>query len=265
MAEKTTTKKATNTKTAASVKKAPAEKVTTNPKKTQTVKEEAAVKAATPSTKSKKDISVDVYDLSGKVTGKVVLPGEIFAEEINKSLLAQAVRVYLANKRQGTVSTKTRGEVDGSTRKIYRQKGTGRARHGSIRAPIFVKGGVVFGPKPRDYSLAMPQKMRRKALFAALSAKVHENGVKVVSGMDGMQQKTKIFAAMLAKLGIGNKSVLVIMGEEKENIKRASRNLQGVVATGATRINAYDVLRAKNVLLMKEAVEVLEKHFVDKK
>src|SRR5207248_616028 len=98
-----------------------------------------------------------------KASGKVSLPKEIFAETVNKKLLAQAVRVYLANKRQGNASTKTRGEVEGSTRKIYRQKGTGNARHGSIRAPIFVKGGIVHGPRPRDFSLGLSKKMRRKA------------------------------------------------------------------------------------------------------
>ena len=107
-------------------------------------------------------LTVDVYDTRGKVVEKMHLPKDIFGVDVNQQLIAQAVRVYLANKRQGTVSTKTRGEVTGSTRKIYRQKGTGRARHGSIRAPIFVHGGLVFGPKPRDYSMKFPKKMRKQ-------------------------------------------------------------------------------------------------------
>ena len=108
----------------------------------------------------KATVSVNVVGIDGKISGKIALPGEIFGEKVNKALLAQAVRVYLANQRQGNASTKTRGEVEGSTRKIYRQKGTGRARHGSVRAPIFVKGGIVFGPKPRDFSLDMPKKKK---------------------------------------------------------------------------------------------------------
>src|SRR6266404_5428662 len=161
---------------------------------TKTVNKEAVVKVAEPTRSasavnaevsvSKKTtekayatVSVAVVGIDGKVSGKVSLPGEMFGEKVNKALLAQAVRVYLANQRQGNASTKTRGEVDGSTAKIYRQKGTGRARHGSKRAPIFVKGGIVFGPKPRDFSLSLPQKMKRKALFSALSAKVKDKEV----------------------------------------------------------------------------------------
>src|SRR5579885_383385 len=143
------------------------------------------------------NLLIDVYGIDRKVSGKVSLPHVIFGEKVNKQLLAQAVRVYLANKRQGTVSTKTRGEVDGSTRKIYRQKGTGRARHGSVRAPIFVHGGVVHGPKPRDYSLNLPKKMRRKALFSALSAKLQDGQIKVVAGFEKLEPKTKAFISAI--------------------------------------------------------------------
>src|SRR5258708_225116 len=156
------------------VKKEEAKKVST-PVAVSEVSEESVKEEVSVSKKTEKKytpVSVDVIGVDGKVSGKVSLPGEMFGEKVNKTLLAQAVRVYLANQRQGNASTKTRGEVDGSTAKIYRQKGTGRARHGSKRAPIFVKGGLVFGPKPRDFSLALPQKMKRKALFGALSAKV---------------------------------------------------------------------------------------------
>jgi len=227
-----------------------------------TAKEEVGEKATLA--KQNKKVSIDVYDVAGNVIGKVSLPGELFGEKMNETLLAQAVRVYLANKRQGTASTKTRGEVDGSTAKIYRQKGTGRARHGSKRAPIFVHGGVVFGPKPRDYSLALPQKMRRKALFCALSAKVQDNCLKVITGLEELAPKTKAFVSVLEKLHIANTTVLVVMSEEKDNLKRASRNLQGVMPVGATRLNAYDVLRAKHILVMKDAVSALEKHFITK-
>src|SRR6185437_7247197 len=163
------------------VKKEAPKKVSKPSAKAAEVKETAsksAVKAEVAVSVSQKEkskvapVSVDVVGIDGKVTGKIALPGEIFGEKLNKALLAQAVRVYLANQRQGNASTKTRGEVDGSTRKIYRQKGTGRARHGSVRAPIFVHGGIAHGPKPRDFSLTMPQKMKQKALFSALSTKL---------------------------------------------------------------------------------------------
>ena len=145
-------------------------------------------------------LTVSVYGMDGKSSGTVTLPKEIFGEVVNKKLLAQAVRVYMANKRQGNASTKTRGEVEGSTRKIYRQKGTGNARHGSIRAPIFVKGGIVHGPKPRDFGLDLSKKMRRKALFSALSAKLQDGDVKVVSGFEKMTPKTKQFVSVLGKI-----------------------------------------------------------------
>src|SRR5882724_11511103 len=157
--------------------------------------EEKVKKEATDvvSKSDKKTLALDVYGLDGKVAEKVTVPAAIFGEKVNKTLLAQAVRVYLANKRQGNASTKTRGEVDGSTRKIYRQKGTGKARHGSVRAPIFVHGGVVFGPKPRDFSLSLPKKMKRKALFSALSAKLQGKELIVVSSLETITPKTKNF------------------------------------------------------------------------
>src|SRR5581483_3879222 len=146
--------------------------------KTKSVRKSASSPLASGRSSAPK-LSASVYDLKGKAIGRVTLPSEVFGVEENPHLLAQAVRVYLANQRQGTVSTKTRGEVQGSTRKIYRQKGTGRARHGGIRAPIFVHGGIVFGPKPREFSLSMPQKMRRLALFTALSGKVKDGELKI--------------------------------------------------------------------------------------
>src|SRR3989338_5152877 len=137
-----------------------------------------------PRKKLDKGLVAKVFDTKGALKKTIDLPKEIFGVQENNILLAQAVRVYLANQRQGTVSTKTRGEVAGSTRKIYRQKGTGRARHGSIRAPIFVHGGLVFGPKPRDYSMKFPKKMRKAALASALSSKVNDAQVKVVDGLE---------------------------------------------------------------------------------
>ena len=208
--------------------------------------------------------TADVLDLTGKAVDKISLPEEIFGAEINKTLIAQAVRVHLANQRQGTASTKTRGEVQGSTRKIYRQKGTGRARHGSKRARIFVGGGVVFGPKPRDYSLKFPQKMKRKALFSALSAKFNDGEIKILQDLEKLEPKTKKFAEVIKNLGFSDKKkkILLITGAEVENLKRAARNIEGVTMTAAQRLNTYDILNSRQLIFMKEAIEKLSQHFL---
>lgn len=223
-----------------------------------------AVKAVKKIEKETINLTVSVYGLDGKVSGKVTLAKEIFGETVNKKLLAQAVRVYQANKRQGNASTKTRGEVDGSTRKIYRQKGTGNARHGSVRAPIFVKGGIVHGPKPRDFGLELPKKMKRKALFSALSSKLADGELKVLTGLEKIEPKTKKFAAVLEKLAFeGNRIKLLLVAPDNfENAKRASKNLKGVERTSAQRLNALDVLKNKYLLLTKEAIVEIEKTFL---
>jgi large subunit ribosomal protein L4 len=217
--------------------------------------------------KKSKALQSDVYDVSGKISGTVSLSEVIFGATINKQLLAQAVRVYLANQRQGTVSTKTRGEVDGSTRKIYRQKGTGKARHGSIRAPIFVKGGVVFGPKPRDYSLSLPKKMKRKALFSALSAKFSDKELMIVSGVAALDAKTKVFVSMFDKLGmlsVKKPNVLFVVSSKAQNAKRGIHNLQGIEVLNANQLNAYTVLKKKQLIIMQDALEEMEKTFIVK-
>lgn len=229
-------------------------------------KETASVKpAAKPAKTSTLNMSVDVFDLTGKSTGKLTLPAEIFGEKINKQLLAQAIRVYQANKRQGNASTKTRGEVDGSTRKIYRQKGTGRARHGSLRAPIFVKGGIVHGPKPRDYSLDLPKKMRRKALFSALTSKFLGGELTVLTELEKLEPKTKVFVAGLKSLGLGETaSVLLVMPSDLANVKRATGNITSVTTTVAGRLNALDVLKSRKVLVTRDAVDEMKKVFLAK-
>ncbi len=215
-------------------------------------------------------LSVDVFSTSGIKSGTLELPKEIFGGKINNPLMAQAVRVYLANQRTGTASTKTRGEVEGSSRKIYRQKGTGRARHGSIRAPIFVKGGIVFGPKPRDFSLDLPKKMKKAAVVSALSAKAKDGEIRIVSGLEKIDPKTKIMAKLVAKLS-GNKKVktlLVTSGSSKDgltNLFRASRNIKEVQLLSANLLNTYELLNSRQVLFMREAIEVLNKNFTREK
>lgn len=210
-------------------------------------------------------LSLSVVGTDGKVLGNVSLSEEIFGQKINKRLLAQAVRVYLANKRQGTVSTKTRGEVDGSTRKIYAQKGTGRARHGSIRAPIFVKGGLVFGPKPKDWSMTMPQKMKRSALFNALSAKFQDESIIIIDGLEKLTPKTKHYVSVFQTLGLRNKKTvktLIIAPTDIENLKRGTQNIQGIRVVSTSRLNAHIVLDTKKVLIMKEALDVIDSYFL---
>ena len=210
-------------------------------------------------------LNASVFDIKGKVVGHVGLPAEIFGAKINDSLMSQAVRVYLANQRQGTVKTKDRGEVNKTTKKIYQQKGTGRARHGSKRAPIFVGGGLAFGPRPRDFSLNLSKKMKTLALFSALSSKLKDNEIKIVKGLETVIPKTKIMAGVLKSLGIEDKRILLVMpkaGKESESVYRASRNIEGVQILSANTLNAYRVLDNKLVLLMKDSIDVIKDTFM---
>ncbi|GEM_PF-39593 len=207
------------------------------------------------------NLKVDVYDLKGKVLESINLPKEIFGAKINKQLISQAVRVYLANQRRGTVSTKTRGEVEGSTRKIYKQKGTGRARHGSIRAPIFVHGGLVFGPKPRDYSLNFPKKMKKAALSSALSVKAKEGNIKIIKGLEKIEPKTKLMAEVLKNLEISGQKILLVLPDKLDNAQRSARNIKNIDLILARQLNTYEVLRSKTLLLTKDSLEILEKFY----
>lgn len=210
--------------------------------------------------KMKSTLKIAVLDITGKEVETIDLPEVLFGAKVNARLMAQAVRVYLANQRQGTASTKTRGEVDGSTRKIYRQKGTGRARHGGVRAPIFVKGGIAHGPKPRDYSLDMPVKMRRAALFSALTAKLQSGDIVVVAGLDKVEPKTRTMAKAFGILGLTK--ALVVMPGKVESVYKAARNIEGVTLSAAEQLNTYEVLEAKKLVLMKDALLAMQKTFV---
>jgi len=199
---------------------------------------------------------ISLYNIEGKEIDKIELPKEVFDVSVNKKLIAQAVRVYLANKRQGTASTKTRGEVAGSTRKIYRQKGTGRARHGSIRAPIFRKGGIVFGPKPREYRLELPKKMKMNALRSVLTQKLQDKSIFVVDGLDKIKQKTKEIVKVFNNLKFQpeqEKIILVTNGVSK-NIIYSARNLQKTKLTDIKQINVYDLLNSNKILFTKDAI-----------
>lgn len=227
------------------------------------VKKNTEELAPSDSIKNEVILSVPVYGVDGKSSGTIALPEEIFGAQINTPLMNQAVRVYLANQRSGTHRTKSRGEVDGSTRKIYRQKGTGRARHGGIRAPIFVGGGVAHGPKQRDYSLSLPKKMRRLALFSALTYKLQNDAIRVMSGLDALEPKTRVFAKTLGTVDESKKKkVLLILAGKTENVEKAARNIEGVTYCSASQLNTYDVLNTRTILIAKEALETMKNTFV---
>lgn len=203
---------------------------------------------------------VSVLGIDGKSIGRITLPRELFAAKVNKKLIAQAIRVYAANQRAGSASTKTRGEVEGSTRKIYRQKGTGRARHGAIRAPIFVGGGIVFGPKPRDYRLRLSQKMRRLALAATLTSKLNDNKVTVVDGLTSIKPKTKEIILLLKNIKT-EAPTLLVTPNKAQNVIRAGRNIEDLDLIPANNLHPYSVLSHKQLVFMKEAIPLLKKTF----
>ena len=209
---------------------------------------------------------IKVLDLKGKEVKEIPLRKEIFNSPVNERLMAQYVRVYLANQRQGTASTKMRGEVAGSTRKIYRQKGTGKARHGDIRAPIFVGGGVTFGPKPRDYSLKMNKKQQRKALFDSLTLKYKNNQIEgLEDGFLKIEPKTKALYLFLKQTNNNKKKILLILPKiEKNNLILASRNIPNLAVVGADSINAYNVLNSEKIFFVEKALEVFVNHFFKK-
>ncbi len=230
--------------------------------KNTTHKQKESVKNIEPKSEtSQKSVQVNVLGVDGKVSGKTSLPAELFAAKVNRQLLAQAVRVYLANQRRGNASTKTRGEVEGSTRKIYRQKGTGRARHGGIRAPIFVGGGISFGPKPRDYSLDFPKKMKKRALSAALTSQLRVGNIIVVDGLENLEPKTKLMAQALLLVGASDNTLLVLPNQS-ETVVRATRNIAGVDMLAARSLHTYAVLSHKKLIVMKEALPILKETFV---
>lgn len=236
----------------------PAKKVTSN--KTQvTSKPEAKVTAPVekPVVKKTGGLSIPVYSLLGKETGTLDLPKEIFGVEVNKKLLSQALRVYSTNQQHISGSTKTRGEITASTAKLFRQKGTGRARHGSKKAPIFVGGGIAFGPRPRRVSLDLPKKMKKAALLSALSSKMVEKNVSGLIGLEKATGKTKEIAGLMEK--IGSKNALIITPEKQDNVLRASRNIPGLTVMPVNQLNAYEVIKHKVLLVTKESVEAIVK------
>ena len=200
--------------------------------------------------------NVSVYNIEGKEVGSIELNDAVFGVEVNEHLVHMAVVNQLANNRQGTQSAKTRSEVSGGGRKPWRQKGTGHARQGSTRSPQWTGGGVVFAPKPRDYSFKMNKKEKRIALLSALSSKVADNKIVVLDAFNLDEVKTKKFAEVMSNLKV-DKALVVIEGENK-NVVLSGRNIPTVKVSATNEINTYDVLKYKTLVVTKAAVEKLE-------
>lgn len=199
-------------------------------------------------------MKADLLDTKGKEIEQIEIPESVFGEKPNPTLVAQAVRVYLANQRQGNASTKTRGEVHGSSRKIYKQKGTGRARQGSIRAPHRVGGGIAFGPVPHDFGLDLPQKMKKKALNIALSDKLRDGKIIFIDGLEKLKGRTKEAIEVLTALKLPRKKILFVLPERIELLERSLRNIQKVSYEKVNLINTYSVLNSDYLIFLKDAV-----------
>ena len=200
--------------------------------------------------------SVGLFNKEGKQVGDIQLNDKVFAVEVNSDAMHQVVVALLANKRQGTQSAKTRAEVRGGGIKPWRQKGTGRARQGSIRAPQWIKGGVVFAPKPRDYRMSIPKTMRKVAMLSALTSKVQNNEMVVLEDLTLAAPKTKEVVNMLSAFNA--KKTLIVTAEANENVYKSARNIEGVSVLPVNNINVYDLLNNTKVIITKDAVSKIE-------
>ena len=200
---------------------------------------------------------IDVYDIQGKKVSTVDLKDEIFGIEPNEAVVHSVLVNFLANQRQGTQNTKTRSEVSGGGRKPWRQKGTGRARQGSIRAPQWIKGGIALGPKPRSYKYSVNKKEKRLAIKSCLSSKVLEKELVVVDSLPLKEIKTKEMVNALNNLKVEGKT-LILLPERNETVQKSARNIEGVKTTLVNTINVYDLLKYKNLVITLDTVKKLE-------
>ena len=200
---------------------------------------------------------VDVYDIKGKKVSDIELADNVFGIEPNENIVHSVLVNYLANQRQGTQSTKTRAEVSGGGKKPWRQKGTGRARQGSIRAPQWIKGGIALGPKPRSYKYTVNKKEKRLAIKSVLSSKVLEKELTVVDKLELKEIKTKTMVKALASLKVTGKT-LIVLPENNKNVLMSSRNIEGVKTITANNINVFDLLKYNNLILPVDTVKKLE-------
>jgi large subunit ribosomal protein L4 len=203
-------------------------------------------------------MKTDLYSEKGtKLSTRVDLPGDVFEIDPNEAALKQYIHVYQTNQRRGTVKTKTRSEVSGGGRKPWRQKGTGRARHGSTRSPIWIGGGIAHGPQPRKFALSVPKKIAKLALRSALSLKAKEGKIKLLEGLSFEVPKASAAAKLLGKLKLGKRILVVIPGQD-ENLYRSFRNLEGVEVRATQNLNAYDVVLARDLVLLRGSIGKIE-------
>ena len=205
-------------------------------------------------------LKTNVYNMSGKLVGEIELPEAVFGIEPNEAAVHDAVKNHLANKRQGTQSALTRAEVSGGGRKPWRQKGTGRARQGSTRAPQWTHGGIVFAPKPRDYSYTLNKKVKRLAMKSALSAKAQAEEIVVIDAIKMDSIKTKTFKTFLNAVGVNGKA-LVVTAENDAIVVKSAANIPGILVTFANLINVYDILNAQKLVVDKAALAKIEEVF----
>ncbi len=203
-------------------------------------------------------MKAEIFTINGEIKGEIEIPEEIFAYEINQGLIWEVVTNYLNNQRQGTASTKRRGEVSGGGRKPWPQKHTGRARHGSIRSPIWRKGGVVFGPKPRDYYYSLPKKKKRLALLSALSARYQDKEILFLEDFNLNEPKTKLMYNILKNLKVNGEKVLLVVKDMERNIKLASRNIPNLTLMPADSLNAYEVLVNNKIIFTESGLGKLK-------
>ncbi len=206
-------------------------------------------------------LQLDILNKNNKSVGKVELPSDIFGAKVKKGVLHEVVRNYLANQRQGTAVTKTKGKVRGGGAKPYKQKGTGRARAGSIRSPLWRGGGTVFGPLQRDYSYKLPKKVKWAALSSALTAKFSDGELIVIDDLSIAAPKTKILAELLERLGLKN-NVLIIVAERDKVLELAARNIPKVDVAKVNELHVYSVLVHKKLLMIKDAVKRMEEVYL---
>ncbi len=200
---------------------------------------------------------VALYNMEGSQIGDIELSDSVFGQKVNKSVLHDVVKNYLANQRQGTQSTKTRSEVRGGGIKPWRQKGTGRARQGSIRATQWIKGGIALGPKPRDYRYSLNKKVKKLAMVSAFSSKALANEIVVVDDIVLDEIKTKKISEMLKKLNVQSKA-LIITNEKNDNVVKSAKNIEGVATAFTGSMNVYDILKYDVMVITKDAVSKIE-------
>lgn len=205
-------------------------------------------------------MKLSVFNIKGEETGREVsLDEKVFGIEPNEHAVYLEVKQYLANQRQGTHKVKTRNEITGSTKKIKKQKGTGTARAGSIKSPVFRGGGTVFGPTPRDYSFKLNKKVKKLAKKSILSAKAKENQIKVLEDFSFETPKTKDFTTILSSLAVNDKKSIIILGSHNENLYLSSRNIKNTKVSTADELSAYDLVNAEQVILVESSVDLIQK------